>query len=323
MIQQLSTPVPVLTPVFDQSDSETIADEIKHNTGYCIFEKAIAPEALMAIVDKIKVDGYLVNNNSVGVVRSASGNFLSHTLAVSKHCYDIVTSEKVRAICQNYFDRPYKVVNQRLYETHTKAHLPWHTDNNLQSGNSFGGKHPLPGIVFLFYLTDVSDTNPFQLIPGSHRWADESTERYFSDEYIERNYADKIVSVRAPKGTLIACNSHLVHRAEPFNRPGFSRYTFIFQVDEISDDYVGHGEPLLINPSFVNDTSPEILDYLGFGTQSDYLTLPHTSAATLSPQDLLRMQKSILPKALRGLVASTAKSLLPGSLLNIIRNRLY
>lgn len=317
MVQQL------FTPIFNEADPKEIADELRAKTGYRIFEEAIAPGTLSAILGKIERKDYLINNNNVGVVRSSWSNFLSHTLAVSQQCYDIITSEQVRAICRNYFDGPFKLSSQRLYETHTQAHLPWHTDNNLLSESKYKAKHSMPGLVFLFYLSDVSDINPFQLIPDSYTWADASTDRYFSDTYINEHYADKIVSVRAPKGTLILSNSHLVHRAEPFKCAGFRRYTFIFQVDEISENYAGHGERLLINPSFVNDTSPEVLSYLGFGARSDYVTLPQTSVATLLPHDLLLMQKNILPQALRGLMLSLAKSLVPNAMLNRIKNRVY
>ncbi|GAB3784702.1 hypothetical protein GCM10028818_44880 [Spirosoma horti] len=317
MVQQL------FTPVFNEADPKEVADELRARKGYCIFEKALTPGTLSAIVNKIELKDYLINSNNVGVVRSSWSNFLSHTLAVSQQCYDIITSEQVRAICRNYFEGSFKLSSQRLYETHTQAHLPWHTDNNLLAENKYKAKHSMPGLVFLFYLSDVSDINPFQLIPDSYTWADSSTDRYFSDKYINDNYADQIVSVRAPKGTLILSNSHLVHRAEPFKCAGFRRYTFIFQVDEVSENYVGHGERLLINPAFVNDTSPEVLSYLGFGTRSDYVTLPQTSVSTLLPHDLLLMQKNILPQALRGLMLSVAKSLIPNAMLNRIKNRVY
>ncbi|WP_046576985.1 phytanoyl-CoA dioxygenase family protein [Spirosoma radiotolerans] len=313
----------LFTPIFNEADPKEIADELRTKKGYRIFEKAIALGTLADIVNKIEIKDYLINNNNVGVVRSSWSNFLSHTLAVSQQCYDIITSEQVRAICRNYFDGPFKLSSQRLYETHTQAHLPWHTDNNLLAENKYKAKHSMPGLVFLFYLSDVSDINPFQLIPESYTWADTSTDRYFSDKYINDNYADQIVSVRAPKGTLILSNSHLVHRAEPFKCAGFRRYTFIFQVDEMSENYAGHGERLLINPAFVNDTSPEVLRYLGFGTRSDYVTLPQTSVSTLLPHDLLLMQKNILPQAFRGLMLSVAKSLIPAVMLNRIRNRVF
>lgn len=98
MVQQL------FTPTFDEADPKEIANELRRKTGYCVFHSAIAPDTLSAILDKIERNDYLINNNTVGVVRSSWSNFLSHTLAVSQQCYDIITSEQVRAICRNYFD---------------------------------------------------------------------------------------------------------------------------------------------------------------------------------------------------------------------------
>jgi ectoine hydroxylase-related dioxygenase (phytanoyl-CoA dioxygenase family) len=311
----------IFTPDFNRTDTQEIADQLRNKMGYTIFEDAITPETLSRILDIIQVNEYLVNNNWVGFVRSQRTNFLSHTLAISKECYDMVTSEKIIAICQHFFNGPYKLSNQRIYQTHTKAHMPWHTDNNLQSGNTFKGKHTLPGIMFLLYLTDVAATNPFQFVPESHKWSMQHSERYFTDKYIEQNYADKIVSVRAPKGTLVICNTHLIHRAEPFDLPGFKRLTFLFQVDQLSEAHAGHGEKLLIDPSFVEDTNPAILNYLGFGIKTDYPTFPQTSVATMLPRDLLLLYLTTFPKAVRSIATAFAKSLIPESLLVKIKNR--
>lgn len=297
-----------------------VASELKYEAGYVVIEGAIQKEIIASILDTVNMDEYLVNNNTVGVVHAQQTNFHSHTLAVSKECYDIVTNEKIREICSNFFNGPHKISNQRISETRTKAHMPWHTDNNLQSGNTFVGKHTLPGILFLLYLSDVSDTNPFQFIHDSQKWSPQHDERFFSDDYIEQNYADKIVSVRAPKGTLVICNTHLIHRAEPFNRPGFKRLTYLFQIDALSDDYLGHGEKLLINPSFVDDTSPDVLNYLGFGVKSTYPTFPQTSVTSMLPQDLWLLQRAIFPMAIRGLILSLIKALLPSKALIRLKN---
>lgn len=308
------------TDDFSQCIAEEVAYELKLGKGYVLFENALTQDTLSGIFASVNMGEYLVNNNFVGVVHAQRMNFHSHTLAVSKDCYDIVTHEKVRAICDNFFDVPYKLSNQRIFETHTKAHMPWHTDNNLQSGNTFKGKHNLPGILFLMYLSDVSDTNPFQLIPGSHKWSAEHDERFFSDNQIERDCADQILTVRAPKGTLVVCNTHVVHRAEPFDKPGFKRLTYLFQVDALSEAYPEHGEKLLINPSFVEDTNPAILTYLGFGLKSTYPTFPDTSVKSMLPQDLWLLQRSIFPKAVQGLFISIIKGVMPSTMLIALKN---
>ena len=308
------------TTTFNQVNTIKIADELKHGKGYYIIENGISPEIVSEIVNTLDVDEFLVNNNNVGVVHSNGMSFHSHTLTVSKECYDIITNDKIRSICNNFFDGPYKLSNQRFYETRNKAHMPWHTDNNVQAGNTFVGKHNLPGILFLFYLSDVADTNPFQFISESYKWSSTHKERYFSDNLIAQNHADNLVTVRASKGTLILCNTHMIHRAEPFERPGFKRFTFLFQVDALSDDYVGHGEKLLINPAFIDDTNPAILSYLGFGLESNYPTFPQTSIATMSPDQLVSLQKYIFPKAIHSLLLSAIKGVLPGSVLFKLKN---
>jgi ectoine hydroxylase-related dioxygenase (phytanoyl-CoA dioxygenase family) len=313
----------IFTPDFDQIDPKTIADELKFGSGYYVFKQALTAETLSAITALASDNELLINNNNLGFVRTQWSKFLSYTLAVSKECYDLVTSEQILGICRQYFDNPYKISNQRIYETHTKSHLPWHTDNNLQSGNSYKGKHELPGLMFLLYLTDVDETNPFQLIAGSQKWSKENSGRFFTDTFIEQNYTKDLLTVRAPKGSLIVCNSHLVHRAEPFHEPGFKRLTYIFQVDELSGSYPSHGERLLVNTSFVEHTSPELLTYLGFGSQSGYPSFPDTSVATLLPADLFSLQGRIISKAFSVLARSAARSLIPAPVINMVRGKMF
>ncbi|MCE7066141.1 phytanoyl-CoA dioxygenase family protein [Dyadobacter sp. CY326] len=309
---------------FSQADAQSIADEIKNETGYQIFEQALTPEALNGLLESLPSEQVLVNDNRIGYVKAYSSNYFSHTLAVSRNCFDIVTSENIRAICRKYFDKPFRISNQRIYETHTASHLPWHTDNNLQDGNAYKGKHDLPGLMFLFYLSDVGDTNPFQLIPFSQTWSHQNNaERFFKESYIEEHYGEEVVSVRAPKGTLIICNSKMIHRAKPFNNHAFKRLTLLFQVDEVSDEYAGHGENILINTSFVTNRDPEVLDYLGFGMRANYPAFPETSVATMMPRDMLALQKQILPKAIKGLTIALTKRILPGSLVNTIRKNRF
>lgn len=313
----------LFTDTFTNVEAEKIAHELKCGSGYHVFEKALSAEAVTALTNVVSSDSLLVNNNNLGYVRAYWTKYLSHTLALSKECYDIITSERIRGICRLFFDNSFKISNQRIYETHTRSHLPWHTDNNLQAGNAYNGKHDLPGIMFLFYLSDVSETNPFQLIADSYKWSEQNTERFFSDQFIEQNYKDDIVTVRAPKGSLIICNTHLIHRAEPFNRPGFKRLTYLFQIDEISTQHEGHGEKILLNPAFVSETSPEILTYLGFGNKADYPAFPETSVSTMLPHDIVSLQKDILPKAVKGLAFSFARRVIPGSIVNAIRKKIH
>ncbi|KQS27041.1 phytanoyl-CoA dioxygenase family protein [Dyadobacter sp. Leaf189] len=312
----------LFTPEFESANTQDIADELKNGSGYYVCREAVNAEVLTALMSGLPAFDCLVNNNHLGFVKAYNSNYLGHTLAVSRQCYHIVTSEKLRAICRSFFANPHKLCNQRIYQTHTASHLPWHTDNNLQSGNQFDGKHNMPGLMFMVYLSDVNETNPFQLIPYSQNWSLSNRNQFFQEQFIERNYGKDVVTVRAPKGTLIICSTNMVHRAEPFHKQGFKRLTFLFQVDEISAEHAGHGESLLVNPAFITDRNPEILNYLGFGIQSDYPAFPETSVSTMLVKDIVSLQRTILPKTVKSLMISVAKKVLPGAVSNTIRMNL-
>ncbi|WP_031527744.1 phytanoyl-CoA dioxygenase family protein [Dyadobacter crusticola] len=312
----------LFTPEFESVNAKEIAGELKNGSGYYVCREALKPEVMNKLMQELPEFDCLVNNNHLGFVKAYNSNYLGHTLAVSRQCYDIVTSEKLRAVCRSFFDKPYKLCNQRIYQTHTASHLPWHTDNNLQSGNQFDGKHDMPGLMFMVYLSDVHEMNPFQLIPYSHQWSQQNRDQFFQESFIDKNYGKDMVTVRAPKGTLIICTTNTVHRAEPFHKQGFKRLTLLFQVDEVSADHAGHGERLLVNPAFVTDRNPEILDYLGFGVQSDYPAFPETSVATMLVKDIVSLQRAILPKTIKSLMISLIKKVLPGAVANTIRMNL-
>ena len=312
----------LFTPEFESANLTDIADELKNGSGYYVCRNALKPEVLKQMMEEIPSHDFLINNNHLGFVKAYNSNYLGHTLAVSRQCYNIVTSDKLRTLCRSFFDGPFKISNQRIYQTHTASHLPWHTDNNLQSGNQYNGKHSMRGLMFMVYLSDVTDTNPFQLIPYSQQWSHENDDQFFQDKFIDQHYKDDIVTVRAPKGTLIICTTNTVHRAQPFDNHSFNRLTLLFQVDEISAEHDGHGEGLLINPAFIQDRDPEILDYLGFGVRADYPAFPETSVATMKIRDIVYLQRTILPKTVKSVIISLAKKVLPGALSNNIRMQL-
>lgn len=298
---------------FDKVSPKEIVAEVRR-TGFWAMEGALSASYVDALLGEIDFRSYLVNSNAMDVVCASTQRFLSHCLAASKKAFDIITARKFLDICQEYFDGPFKLTNQRIYQTHSEGHMPWHTDNNCQAGSELTGKHPLPGLLFLIYLSDVTE-NPFQLLRNSQDWSKQHTGNYFSDEFIDQNYGDDVLSFPAVRGTLFVCDIHTVHRAAPFRNRQYERFTLLFQVDAVSDHYPGHGERLFVNTSFIEDRDPLLLDYLGFGRPATYPTFPQTSVATLSVSDLLTMQRSLMPMAVRALLKSTLKALIPGGLL--------
>jgi hypothetical protein len=295
---------------FLNTSTHRIVNELK-SKGYFIFEKALEQDYIDKLLEEIDFNYILVNQNDVGVVIAQNIKFLTHCLASSKKAYDIITSRKILDICKEYFDDNYKLTNHRIYRTSKKGHMPWHTDNNLQIGKQLVAKHNMPGLLFLFYLSDVT-INAFQYLKESHKWSSKyDHEIYFSDDFIETNYKNDILSFPMKKGSLIICDIHGIHRAEPFQDENYSRTTLLFQVDQVGSEYLGHGEKNLVNTEYLDNLTPEVMDYLGFGFKRTYPPFPSTSAATMTPQDMLRLQKQLLPQTIEALSKSIVKSLLP------------
>jgi hypothetical protein len=288
---------------------EQIAQAIK-DEGYFAFEGAIEAEYVARLLEEVDFGSYQVNTNDVGVVCAGRQRFLSHCLAASRTAFDVITAPKVLEICRSYFQERFKLTNQRIYQTHTEAHMPWHTDNNQQTGAQLSAKHSMPGLLFLVYLSDVTE-NAFQLVKNSQLWSPQHDEIYLSDGFIESQYKEDILSFTMRKGTIIICTIHGVHRARPFNMRGYDRLTLLFQVDEVGSEHAGHGEKILVNTGFMQDHSPEMMDYLGFGFPTEYPPFPTTSVATMTPSDLIGMQRRIMPLLMPALLKATVKALVP------------
>lgn len=299
---------------FINFSTSQIVNDLK-SKGYFAFEQALTAQDIEELLQEVDFNQILLNINDVGVVTAQNIKFLTHCLASSKKAYDIITSRKVLDICQEYFNDSYKLTNHRVYQTSKISHMPWHTDNNLQVGKELSKKHNMPGLLFLFYLSDVTK-NAFQYIKDSHKWSQKyNNEIYLSDSFIDSNYSQDILTLPMHKGSLILCDIHGIHRAEPFQDKSYNRTTLLFQVDQVGSEYVGHGEKNIVNTEFLDNLTPEVMDYLGFGFKRDYPAFPSTSIATMTPQDILKLQRNLLPQMLEAFSKSLVKSLLPGELI--------
>ncbi|BAZ68256.1 hypothetical protein NIES4106_30170 [Fischerella sp. NIES-4106] len=296
-----------------------IVNDLK-NKGYFACESALEEEYIDQIFQDIDFNNILINTNDVGVVITQNIKFFTHCLASSKTTYDILTSRKILDICNEYFDDDYKLTNHRVYQVYKSGHMPWHTDNNLQSGKQLVAKHNMPGLLFLFYLSDVTK-NAFQYLKDSHKWSYKyDGEIYLTDTFIDKNYKNDILSFPMKKGTIIICDIHGIHRAEPFKDDNYSRTTLLFQVDQVGSKYIGHGEKNLVNTEYLDNLTPEVMDYLGFGFPRKYPAFPSSSVATMTPQNILALQKQLLPQTIQALTKSLVKYLLPAeTFINIKR----
>lgn len=263
------------TNKFTDTTTEKITEAIKEK-GYFVCENVMTDQYIEMLLQEVDFDQVLVNANDVGVVFSNTQKYLTHCLAKSKKTYDVITSSKVLDICKKYFSNRFMLVNHRIFQTQRFHHMPWHTDNNLQSGSKLVGKHDMSGLLFIFYLSDVTK-NATQYIKNSHEWSSKyNDEICLSDQLISSNYNKDIVTFPMPKGSLVICNTHGIHRAEPFKDVNYIRTTLIFQVDEIGDNNqsTGHGERSLVNIEYMDNLNSEIIEYLGLGCKRNYPIFP-------------------------------------------------
>lgn len=288
-----------------------IANAIREH-GLCYFPNALTEQYVEQLLAEVEFDKLLLNHNDVGVVTSGTQKFLTHCLAKSRKAYNLITSQQVLDICNAYFTDKYQLTNHRFCQTRSAFHMPWHTDNNLQLGSQLSGKHCMPGLLFVFYLSDEIQS-PFQYLKDSQRWSHQyNNQIYLRDQWVEEHHQSEVLTFKMAKGSLIICDTHGIHRAAPFCERNHIRDILLFQVDQVGDQYIGHGEQNLINTEFLDQLSPEICNYLGFGVRRDYPAFPNSSAATMSLYDLFNLQKQLLPLTVTAVTKNLVKMLLPG-----------
>ncbi|MBW4686011.1 MAG: phytanoyl-CoA dioxygenase family protein [Komarekiella atlantica HA4396-MV6] len=307
---------------FLNSRTNQIVSDLKIK-GYFVCEQALTEQFVEELLQEVDFDNMLVNINDVGTVIAYNQKFLTHCLANSKKSFDIITSQKVLDICKQYFNDKYKLTNHRIYQTSKVGNMPWHTDNNLQIGKKLASKHNMPGLLFLFYLSDVTK-NAFQLVKDSHIWSPQfDHEIYLTESFIDSKYKKDILTFSMKKGSLILCDIHAVHRAEPFQDKTYTRKTLLFQIDQVGNEYIGHGEKNLINTEYLDNLNPEIMEYLGFGFKRSYPAFPSTSVATMTPEDIFSLQKQLLPQMLNALTKKVATTLIPSTVVLNIKRMLW
>jgi hypothetical protein len=86
-----------------------------------------------------------------------------------------------------------------------------------------------------------------------------------------------IRAFKGPRGTLIIYDSYGIHRAKPVKKGNFARKSILFQVD----GELEAGEPLLINPEYIDNLDDRIKRYLGFGQPSGISLYPQTDLSTM------------------------------------------
>ena len=259
----------IFTNQFQKVEIESVVKEINEN-GYFAFENALSSEAICKIEKEAKTN-LNINHNKISGVYYEKQYFFSNLLTVSKTFYDFVTSEFVLNTCEKYLGNSFRLKALRYYETYGGKHMQWHTDNKTDKNIA-----NIPGLIFIFYVSDV-ENGQFQYIKGSHNWSGKKAYSDYSDDFINKNYKDKIKNFKLPKGSLIIYNTYGIHRAEPVINKNFIRKSVFFQVDSETEN----SEPIILNTKFVNEMNDRIQMFFGFGKTSDYPIYPNSSLNTL------------------------------------------
>lgn len=265
--------------------TDEIIKSIDEN-GYYLIEGAFPT----AVIDRIEKELHLwefpLNENDVHAVAIRHGAYFSHALAKSPTLFQALTDPFILKLSRGRLGDDFRLKCHRVYSVYPGMDQPWHTDNK-----AFGLKESrLEGLVFIIYFKDVED-GELQILRGSHKWNERYSYSIFDEDLINQQYADLITSFKSPRGSMIIYDAKAVHRAKPIKSKRWHRTSLFFQID----NYSGDGEKILLDAAFLQDLTPEICQYLGFGKPSTYPTAPSdTGLKTFLPGQLLEIQKSLV-----------------------------
>ncbi|WP_440613925.1 phytanoyl-CoA dioxygenase family protein [Candidatus Pelagibacter sp. HIMB1748] len=255
---------------FEKINIENIINNL-NKKGYFSFNNAVNLDTLNSIENETSKSKLNLNVNKISGVYNENQFFLTNVLAQSKTCYNYITSNLVTDISEKFLGEKFKISSLRYYETYGNHYMQWHTDN--KSGTEF--RQDL-GIIFILYISDVYD-GQFQYIEGSHNWSEFEGKNNYNDEFIEKNYKEKIIDFKGPRGTLIIYNTRGIHRAKIVKDKNFIRKSLFFQVG----NNLKGGAPIIINASYLKNINDKLKMFLGFGEDNNNIIYPKTSLNTL------------------------------------------
>lgn len=289
--------------------------------GYSFIHHSISDDLADQILEELDMASIAINSSTLQPVKKNSYSYFPNAIAKSRSAYRLALSELTLSVCRDYLKQDFSLVNNRLVKACGAMYMPWHTDNNVMSGQRFRGKHPLPGVQFVLYLSD-SHLAPFQLIRNSDKWSLDWPHRYLDNATVEKDFCDNVVEICPLKGTLLALNTHLFHRGVGFKNKAFHRSLFLFQFDVISDALEGHGEQLLLNPSFIEDFDLSLVKILGLGKPRVYSAFPETSLNDIPPLESIAIQKRLFSSLLSNIFKSATKPFFSDRMRVLVKNML-
>jgi len=272
----------VFTSEFASVSPAEIAEQIK-NTGFYLHPTALDPKFIDAMMAEFGPNRVAVNEHGIFPVCFGRTWYLNQVLARSKHCFDLVTSNKILDIGEQTLGHDFRLVTKRYYTTREGAKMAWHRDNKSAPHEVIKAH----GLIFIFYMTDVTH-GAFQFIRGSHD-RDEATQIEFPDEYVARTYPADIVTYQAPRGAFIVYDIRTIHRAEPFAGIDYERSSlFMGMMAEPTK-----AEPVLINTSFFDKVDDRLIKYLGFGKKELARPFPATVVKDMDDQTTLKVKAEV------------------------------
>src|SRR5262249_55143610 len=152
---------------------------------------------------------YGLNRNWISPVYTRDQLFLCHMFAVSRSFIKFSTHTRFFQLFDQILGSSYRLKNHRYYETYGGHHMQWHTDNKRD-----GVFAHIPGLIIIAYISDVED-GEFQFVRGSQKWSGEKGYSDYTDQFVEQNCHQDILSFNGPRGTLIIYDTRCIHRAKP------------------------------------------------------------------------------------------------------------
>lgn len=271
----------LFTPDFLAVDPKEVVRAIEE-VGYFSFERALRPEFLARLQEEVSAHRPAANVNDAGPVWWHEQYFFPHALSSCRSYFDYVTAERLRNISAARFGNSFRLKCHRYYETGPGHSMVWHADNVTNEGVV----NDSDGLIYILYVNDVQD-GEFQLVTGSYRERKHGKWSYtYTNEFIEKEYGDRVRTFSMPAGSLIVYDTYGIHRAKPIVSRTFVRKSIFFQVDN-SDAFA---EKLLLNPAFFDRRDDALMDYLGFGKPQQFPANPRTTIDHMPAPQLLRLQ---------------------------------
>jgi hypothetical protein len=245
--------------------------------GYIDLSGLISTEMVDHINEKISLPMSQPHiNGQRGYIGCGCQRYLADTMSYGKEIINVYTDDFLIELAETYAQDKVHLSNYRIYSTYPSEDFKmwWHLDNKIDTYDSEKKvfvQTVVPddkGIIFIMYLSDVEDGG-VQVVKGSHKWSSDYEREDF--DHMENEFSNDIVTFNnCPKGTFVAYDYGLIHRAKPYN--GGKVRTSMF--GQLSPSRMPTGEPILLNSRDLLDLTSKQQQVLNFGQKATTLNWP-------------------------------------------------